>query len=214
LTIFLVIFISMSLVRVVIRGISYSHSQNGAYALILGEVSGSLKIPIVIGAFEAQSIAIALENELNPPRPLTHDLFKNMAEEYNIRVKQIFIHKLENGIFYSNIITEQNDREVILDARTSDAVAIAVRFNAPIFVYKDILDQAGVNLSVVEDPKPDEQSLEEVIESFLSADEQDKKDEFSSYSKENLSKLLESAVLDEDYERAARIRDEIRKREI
>src|SRR5690606_593836 len=111
---------------------------------------------------------------------LTHDLFKSMATQYNIRVKQVFIHKLEDGIFYSNIITEQNDREVILDARTSDAVAIAVRFNAPIFVFKDILDKAGVNLSVVEDTKPDaEQSLEEVIEKFLSTDEDDFTNEFA-----------------------------------
>ena len=204
----------MSLIRLAIRGISYSHSQNGAYALILGEVNGNLKIPIIIGAFEAQSIAIALEHDLKSPRPLTHDLFKSMAEQYNIRVKQIFIHKLEDGIFYSNIITEQNDREVILDARTSDAVAIAVRFNAPIFVFKDILDKAGVNLSVVEESdSTTEQSLEEVIENFLSADDGDFTNEFAKYSKDNLTQMLESAVLDEDYERAARIRDELRKRE-
>lgn len=204
----------MSLIRLVIRGISYSHSQNGAYALILGEVNGTLKIPIVIGAFEAQSIAIALEHDLKSPRPLTHDLFKSMADQYSIRVKQIFIHKLEDGIFYSNIITEQNGQEVILDARTSDAVAIAVRFNAPIFVFKDILDKAGVNLSVVEDTKQaTEQSLEEVIENFLSADDGDFTNEFAKYSKENLTQMLESAVLDEDYERAARIRDELRKRD-
>lgn len=204
----------MSLIRLVIRGISYSHSQNGAYALILGEVNGTLKIPIVIGAFEAQSIAIALEHDLKSPRPLTHDLFKSMADQYSIRVKQIFIHKLEDGIFYSNIITEQNGQEVILDARTSDAVAIAVRFNAPIFVFKDILDKAGVNLSVVEDAKQaTEQSLEEVIENFLSADDGDLTNEFAKYSKENLTQMLESAVLDEDYERAARIRDELRKRD-
>lgn len=205
----------MSLIRLAIRGISYSHSQNGAYALILGEVNGELKIPIVIGAFEAQSIAIALENDLTSPRPLTHDLFKNMADQYKIRVKQIFIHKLENGIFYSNIITEQNDREVILDARTSDAVAIAVRFNAPIFVYKDILDKAGVNLSVVEDQKPpSEQGLEELIDSFLEPEEQNTDNEFAKLSIENLEKMLEAAVLDENYERAARIRDELSKRDL
>ncbi len=205
----------MSLIRLAIRGISYSHSQNGAYALILGEVNGELKIPIVIGAFEAQSIAIALENDLKSPRPLTHDLFKNMADEYKIRVKQIFIHKLENGIFYSNIITEQNDREVILDARTSDAVAIAVRFNAPIFVYKDILDKAGVNLSVVEDQKPpSEQGLEELIDSFLEPEEPNTGNEFAKLSIENLEKMLEAAVLDENYERAARIRDELSKRDL
>nr|WP_088752894.1 bifunctional nuclease domain-containing protein [Acinetobacter baumannii] len=130
-------------------------------------------------------------------------------------VKRAFILPIrEDGIFYSNIITEQNGQEVILDARTSDAVAIAVRFNAPIFVFKDILDKAGVNLSVVEDAKQaTEQSLEEVIENFLSADDGDFTNEFAKYSKENLTQMLESAVLDEDYERAARIRDELRKRD-
>ena len=136
----------MSLVKLTIKGISYSQTQNGAYALILNEVDGERKLPIVIGAFEAQSIAIALEKEIKPPRPLTHDLFKNFAERFDIVVKQVIIHKLVDGVFYSSIICERDKIEEIIDARTSDAIALALRFSAPIFTYKNILDKAGIYL--------------------------------------------------------------------
>ena len=136
----------MSLVKLSIKGISYSQTQNGAYALILNEVDGERKLPIVIGAFEAQSIAIALEKEIKPPRPLTHDLFKNFAERFDIVVKQVIIHKLVDGVFYSSIICERDKIEEIIDARTSDAIALALRFNAPIFTYKNILEKAGIYL--------------------------------------------------------------------
>ena len=138
----------MSLVRLNIKGISYSQTQNGAYALILSEENGDRKLPIVIGAFEAQSIAIALEKEIMPPRPLTHDLFKTFAKRYKIVVKQVIIHKLLDGVFYSSIICEREKIEEIIDARTSDAIALALRFNAPIFTYKNILDQAGIHTEV------------------------------------------------------------------
>src|SRR5690554_2677923 len=138
----------MSLVRLNIKGISYSQTQNGAYALILSEVEGERKLPIVIGAFEAQAIAIALEKEIRPPRPLTHDLFKNFADRFDIVVKQVIIHKLVDGIFYSSIICERDRIEEIIDARTSDAIALALRFEAPIFTYKNILDKAGIYLQV------------------------------------------------------------------
>ena len=136
----------MSLVKLTIKGISYSQTQNGAYALILNEVDGIRKLPIVIGAFEAQSIAIALEKEIKPPRPLTHDLFKSFADRFDIVVKQVIIHKLVDGVFYSSIICERDKIEEIIDARTSDAIALALRFNAPIFTYKNILDKAGIDL--------------------------------------------------------------------
>jgi bifunctional DNase/RNase len=136
----------MSLVKLTIKGISYSQTQNGAYALILNEVDGERKLPIVIGAFEAQSIAIALEKEIKPPRPLTHDLFKNFADRFDIVVKQVIIHKLVDGVFYSSIICERDKIEEIIDARTSDAIALALRFNAPIFTYKNILEKAGIYL--------------------------------------------------------------------
>jgi len=141
----------MSLVRLKIKGISYSQTQNGAYALILNEVEGDRKLPIVIGAFEAQSIAIALEKEIKPPRPLTHDLFKNFADRFTIVVKQVIIHKLVDGVFYSSIICERDKIEEIIDARTSDAIALALRFNAPIFTYKTILDKAGIFLKFSKD---------------------------------------------------------------
>ena len=116
----------MSLVRLNIKGISYSQTQNGAYALILSEVDGDRKLPIVIGAFEAQSIAIALEKEIKPPRPLTHDLFKNFSDRFAIVIKQVIIHKLVDGVFYSSIICERDKIEEIIDARTSDAIALAL----------------------------------------------------------------------------------------
>ena len=136
----------MSLVRLNIKGISYSQTQNGAYALILNEVDGERKLPIVIGAFEAQSIAIALEKEIRPPRPLTHDLFKTFSDRFSIVVKQVIIHKLVDGVFYSSLICERDNIEEIIDARTSDAIALALRFNAPIFTYKNILEKAGIFL--------------------------------------------------------------------
>ena len=153
----------MSLVRLIIKGISYSQTQNGAYALILSELKGERKLPIVIGAFEAQSIAIALEKEIKPPRPLTHDLFKNFSIRFDIIIKQIIIHKLVDGVFYSSIICERDRIEEIIDSRTSDAIAIALRFNAPIFTYENILTKAGVILKVDEINEDSESIIKEII---------------------------------------------------
>ena len=201
----------MSLVRLNIKGISYSQTQNGAYALILSEQDGERKLPIVIGAFEAQSIAIALEKEIKPPRPLTHDLFKNFSDRFDIIIKQVIIHKLVDGVFYSSIICERDKIEEIIDARTSDAIALALRFNAPIFTYKNILDKAGVFLKV--NPK---KQLEEdaVIEEELLIEEDSSFDtsDYSHLSLDELNQKLGEAVINEDYEIAARIRDEISKR--
>ncbi|WP_062056331.1 bifunctional nuclease family protein [Aquimarina longa] len=204
----------MSLVRLNIKGISYSQTQNGAYALILSEVDGERKLPIVIGAFEAQSIAIALEKEIKPPRPLTHDLFKNFADRFDIIIKQVIIHKLVDGVFYSSIICERDKIEEIIDARTSDAIALALRFQAPIFTYKNILDQAGIYLKV--NPKKDDEADPEglMIDDLVSEDIQMVQEEanYKDLSSEELSKMLNQAVVNEDYELAARIRDEISKR--
>jgi hypothetical protein len=208
----------MSLVKLTIKGISYSQTQNGAYALILNEVDGERKLPIVIGAFEAQSIAIALEKEIKPPRPLTHDLFKSFADRFDIMIKQVIIHKLVDGVFYSSIICERDKIEEIIDARTSDAIAIALRFQAPIFTYKNILEKAGIYLNA----NPDE--LEGKIsasDGVLSAPEtfgldNENSNEGHDYKKSSLVELhefLETAVQEENYEKAARIRDEISKRE-
>ena len=206
----------MSLVRLNIKGISYSQTQSGAYALILSEENGERKLPIVIGAFEAQSIAIALEKDISPPRPLTHDLFKNFSDRYDIAVKQVIIHKLVDGVFYASLICERDAIEEIIDARTSDAIALALRFSAPIFTYKNILEKAGVILKI--NPEKDGEKTEE---SFVFDNEiVEKQNEieaasdeaFKNLSLSDLKDLLKKAVQDEDYEVAAKIRDEISKR--
>ena len=205
----------MSLVRLNIKGISYSQTQNGAYALILSEVDGERKLPIVIGAFEAQSIAIALEKEIKPPRPLTHDLFKNFADRFDIIVKQVIIHKLVDGVFYSSLICERDKIEEIIDARTSDAIALALRFDAPIFTYKNILDKAGIYLKGDEPSASPEKEQEEIISEEVLPDDISMKSDSTNYKKlslDELKSLLSQAVNNEDYEKAARIRDEISKR--
>ena len=210
----------MSLVKLSIKGISYSQTHNGAYALILNEVDGDRKLPIVIGAFEAQSIAIALEKDIKPPRPLTHDLFKTFAERFDIIVKQVIIHKLVDGVFFSSIIFERDGIEEIIDARTSDAIALSLRFQAPIYTYKIILDKAGIylsnnptdpieNIENIENEEEDKtESLKENLKKIGS-----KISEFENKSTEELYKMLDEAVINENYERAALIRDEISKKE-
>jgi len=208
----------MSLVKLNIKGISYSQTQNGAYALILNEVDGDRKLPIVIGAFEAQSIAIALEEEISPPRPLTHDLFKNFADRFDIVVKQVIIHKLVDGVFYSSLICERDKIEEIIDARTSDAIALALRFKAPIFTYINILDKAGIYLKV--NPKKDDEDeenqdsilMDELVANELEPNEEPRQN-YRAKTLEELQTMLEEAVANEDYEKAAHIRDEISKRE-
>jgi len=207
----------MSLVKLTIKGISYSQTQNGAYALILNEVEGDRKLPIVIGAFEAQSIAIALEKEIKPPRPLTHDLFKSFADRFDIVVKQVIIHKLVDGVFYSSIICERDKIEEIIDARTSDAIALALRFSAPIFTYKNILDKAGIYLSINpsenEGQNEENQDILSTPETFGIEEVADPSDNYSGFSLKELYDKLEQAVQNEDYEKAAKIRDEISKKE-
>ncbi|EAR14399.1 MULTISPECIES: bifunctional nuclease family protein [Robiginitalea] len=208
----------MSLVRLKIKGISYSQTQNGAYALILNEVEGDRKLPIVIGAFEAQSIAIALEKEIKPPRPLTHDLFKNFADRFDIVIKQVIIHKLVDGVFYSSIICERDKIEEIIDARTSDAIALALRFGAPIFTYKTILDKAGIYLKFSSKDKEKETGDDSiVVDEILQESEAVEIDSgaASAYKEMTLEELraeLDKAVASEDYEKAAKLRDEISKR--
>ena len=205
----------MSLVRLNIKGISYSQTQSGAYALILSELDGERKLPIVIGAFEAQSIAIALEKDIRPPRPLTHDLFKNFSDRFDIIVKQVIIHKLVDGVFYASLICESNGKEEIIDARTSDAIALALRFSAPIFTYKNILEKAGIILKInpEEDLEKNGDALvfEEAPTDNLEKDI-DEQNDYKNLSLAELEDLLKKAVSDENYEIAAKIRDEISKR--
>lgn len=203
----------MSLIKLTIKGISYSQTQSGAYALVLSEMEGNRTLPIIIGAFEAQSIAIALEKEIRPPRPLTHDLFKTFSDRFSIQVKEVIIHKLVDGVFFSSLICEKDGKEETIDTRTSDAIAIAVRFQAPIYTYENILDKAGVFLKIEEELGLNDPA--ETHEVSLDTDDlldTDKGSSFSKLSLTELNKQLDQAVSDENYELAAKIRDEISKR--
>ena len=204
----------MKLIQLNIRGISYSDTQTGAYALILREIDGNRRLPIIIGGFEAQSIAIALEKQLNPKRPLTPDLFRNFAERFNIYIKQVIIHKLVDGVFYSSLICERNKIEEIIDARTSDAIAMAIRFGAPVFIYDSILKQAGFDESTIKEDKKNEEG-ENWIKNFVEEQSKQKAvpDNLNKLSLSKLKSLLNKLVNLEDYEKAVKIRDEISKRE-
>jgi bifunctional DNase/RNase len=202
----------MSLIKLTIKGISYSQTQSGAYALVLSEMEGKRTLPIIIGAFEAQSIAIALEKEIRPPRPLTHDLFKTFSERFKITVKQVIIHKLVDGIFFSSLICEKDGVEEIIDTRTSDAIAIAIRFLAPIYTYENILDKAGIYLKVEEEIAIKEILEPEAIQVTLDQADSSSPSNFSKYSIQELHEQLKEAVDNENYEKAAKIRDEISKR--
>lgn len=203
----------MSLVRLYIKEVSFSQSQRGAYVLVFNESNGKKTLPIVIGAFEAQSIVIALEKDLKPPRPLTHDLFKNFADNFQINIKQVLIYKLVDGIFYANLICEQNGEEKHIDARTSDAVALAIRFGTPIFIYKDILDEAGLYLNPKEDFFEGEDFLaDDLLEEEEWEEQVEKKSPFKDYSVKELSQKLTKAIEEENYEVAAQIRDELNQR--
>ena len=198
----------MNLIELLINGISYSQTQNGAYALILSEIEGERKLPIVIGTNEAQSIAIAIEKEIKPPRPLTHDLFKNFCERFDIKIKQVIIHKLVDGIFYSSVICERDGIEEIIDSRSSDAIALAIRFEAPIYTYETILEKAGVVIQVEKDF--DEKSL--LNELFSEDDTYIESPDLQEKSTKELEELLKIAIQNENYESAAKIRDEISNR--
>ena len=199
----------MNLVQLLINGISYSQTQNAAYALILSEIEGERKLPIVIGTNEAQSIAIAIEKEIKPPRPLTHDLFKNFCVRFDIKIKQVIIHKLVDGVFYSSVICERDGIEEIIDSRSSDAIALAIRFEAPIYTYENILEKAGVVLKI--EKEIDEKSLLKEL-FFDEKAETTTIDGLEEKSKKELEELLKIAVQNENYESAAKIRDEISNR--
>ena len=202
----------MDLIQMTVRGISYSETQTGAYALILNEEKGERKLPIIIGGFEAQSIAIALEQEVKPSRPLTHDLFKSFGERFNIYVKQVIIHKLVDGIFFSSLICERDKIEEIIDARTSDAIALAIRYNAPIYAYDSILKKAGFTTAISENSK--KLSEDKWIQNFVKEQSNRNEDigDLKKLSVSKLKSLLTKLVSQETYEKAAKVRDELSKR--
>ena len=195
----------MEKVKLNIVGLSYSQTQSGAYALVLGEEKGKRRLPIIIGGFEAQAIAIELE-KMAPSRPLTHDLFKNFAEQFEIHINEIIIYNLVEGIFFAKLICEQNGKEIELDSRTSDAIALAVRFNSPIYTYEFVLKTAGIVLE--DDNYSDEGDSEELV-----LEEEAPKETIETVTIEELNNQLNEAIEQEDYETASRIRDEINKRE-
>lgn len=199
----------MKKVRLEIVGLSYSQTQSGAYALVLGESSGTRRLPIIIGGFEAQAIAIELE-KMSPSRPLTHDLFKAFAQTFDITVNEVLIYNLVEGIFYAKLICSDGNREIEIDARTSDAIALAVRFNCRIYTYEFILKNAGIVLD--DDAEPE--SITEPITNKLPKTESvvSESDEYKDKSSEELKNMLQIALDEEKYEMASKIRDELNQR--
>lgn len=191
----------MEKIELKIIGLSYSQTQSGAYALVLAEKKGSRRLPIIIGGFEAQSIAIELE-KMKPSRPLTHDLFKTFVESVDVKIKEVLIYNLVEGVFYAKIVCDKQGQLIDIDARTSDAIAIGIRAHCPVFTFEHILSSAGIQ-------------LEDEIEAESSAIESVEKEEsvgLSTVSIEELEVLLQEAIDEEDYERASEIRDELNKR--
>jgi bifunctional DNase/RNase len=195
----------MQKIRLNILGLSVSQTQSGAYALVLAEENGDRRIPIIIGPVEAQAIAIQLEG-LKPPRPLTHDLIKNMALAFDIVLIEVSIYKLEEGIFYSELLCEMDGKETRIDSRTSDAVALALRFRCPIYTTEEILKKAGIVLELEDENSPIRSFADDDVESAGTSS-------YSQYSFNELKEMLNEAVQHEDYEKASVIRDELKKRE-
>ncbi len=209
----------MDLIKLEIHGISYSENLSGAFALVLNEFKGQRKLPVVIGGFEAQAIALALQKNIKTSRPLTHELFKGFADKFEIKLKKVIIHKLVDGVFFSNMVCEKDGDTVTIDSRTSDAIAMALRFNAPIFTYDSILNEVGFESDFKYDKKID--ITEE--EPFLNLNKGDSESSKEiSYNSENvklqdislikLKEMLDKSISKEDYEFSAKIRDEIKSR--
>jgi hypothetical protein len=195
----------MKKIKLDIVGLSYSQTQSGAYALVLGEINGRRRLPIIIGGFEAQAIAIEIE-KMTPSRPLTHDLFKSLAESYHINIQEVIIYNLVDGIFYAKLMCNDGTKTSEIDARTSDAIALAVRFECPIYTYEFILATAGIVIEGNEfvfleniESQPEEKTPSTALN-------------YSSLSESDLKEKLKEALKDEAYERAAKIRDELSKR--
>lgn len=198
----------MDKIELEIAGLASGHtSKNTSYTLILGEVGGERRIPVVIGAFEAQAIALVLEN-IKPQRPLTHDLFKSFAEEFSVKIAEVYISNLVEGVFYSKIKCIKDDAEIEIDARTSDAIALAVRFDCPIYTNEGIINAVGIdtNTPEAETPGRPDQEIDEFMQNIGESTD------YSSLELADLEILLSEALAEEDYDKAAIIRDEIQKR--
>lgn len=196
----------MKKIQLEILGLSSSQSQSGSFALVLGEKDGNRRLPIIIGMFEAQSIAIQIE-KINPNRPLTHDLFKSFAQHVNVQIKEILISDLKEGVFYSKIVCTDGTNNFELDARPSDAIAIGLRFGVAIYTVESVLSEAGIILSDLEDEEEEDELAE-----IESPEKPARKGSMTEVSTDELNKMLNEALEKEDYERAAQIRDELNKR--
>lgn len=195
--------------RLIIRGISYSQTQSGAYALLLEHEETAVKLPVVIGNFEAQSISLGLEKDIHPPRPLTHDLFSKFVTSAQYTLTSVVIYQILDGVFFSNInfVNDLNGEELILDARTSDAVAMAVRFDAPIYTTEQVLNEAGILLELdVNNPADAFTESDDIEEDFSDIND------LSNLSSDELVHLLEDAVKEEDFDTALKLQEEIKKR--
>ena len=200
----------MSKIRLNVLGISYSQTQSGAYALVLSEENGQRRVPIIVGGFEAQAIAIQLEG-LKPPRPLTHDLFVNFASAFKINVVEVNIYKLEEGVFFSKLICDNGQTRISIDARTSDAIALALRCKSPIYTTEDILSRAGIIIDFENDTKNIKSEHDELKTGAKATSKSH--DEFKNMNSKELTDLLEAAISKENYERASLIRDELNNRD-
>ena len=201
----------MSKIKLNVLGISYSQTQSGAYALVLTEEEGDRRIPIIVGGFEAQSIAIQLEG-LKPPRPLTHDLFMNFARSFHIDLLEVNIYKLEEGVFYSKLLCDNGDQKISIDTRTSDAIALALRFKCPIYTTEEIMERAGIVLEFGTEEKSSGLTQDNPITDTSPGTGKDTTEEFKEFSTQELNDMLKEAVGKEDYERASMIRDELDRR--
>lgn len=206
----------MGKVKLNVLGISYSQTQSGAYALVLAEEEGTRRIPIIVGGFEAQAIAIELEG-LNPPRPLTHDLFKKFSDTFGIRLLEVNIHKLEEGVFFANVLFDNGDKEISLDARTSDAIALALRFKCPIYTTDEIVEKAGIVLDFEQATGDEEESGTKEPgasgEKDMGMRKPSQRADLSAHTVDELKAMLDKAITNENYEKASEIRDEIRRRQ-
>ncbi|HAT4010080.1 TPA: bifunctional nuclease family protein [Elizabethkingia anophelis] len=192
--------------KLIIRGISYSQTQMGAYALILEQEETGIKLPVVIGNYEAQSISLGLEKDIQPPRPLTHDLFSKFITTVGYTLESIIIHQIIDGVFFSNLILKNDQNEkLILDARTSDAVAMAVRFDAPIYTTDEVLTEAGIMLELSDNDDKTEYKAEDEEETPVIKG-------YEVYTLEEIQEMLEKAVQEEDFDTALELQQEIKKR--
>ena len=201
----------MSKIKLNVLGISYSQTQSGAYALVLTEENGDRRIPIIVGGFEAQSIAIQLEG-LKPPRPLTHDLFMNFALSFKINLIEVNIYKLEEGVFYSKLHCDDGKKQITIDTRTSDAIALALRFKCPIYTTEEIMERAGIVLELSQESKKPDLSGDTTITESTPSAAAGSMDQYKDFPTQELNEMLREAVDNEDYEKASVIRDELKRR--